>query len=298
MISDNSNKKLKLSSSSHFIYESTNERNKKRFCQFSKRKSALSLDKKTKESNKFNYKKYNSDKNKNSIDIINVFNLIINRYTEKSREKPKIKNNNFNQDDDVLLKEKNNINFNEEKDVLIENIQNNQSYIDYNNDLMNKNEFALNYLTPYKKSFIKLGNNLTTKVKMQNNNFTDSYILALGLDEQNNIKDKYKILQNIDIIKEEKEKEKFITLNKRQKKLKRKKLDLSLEKKERNKNNINSPKKSLLLINNYYKPNYDNKNRKIKIIKLNIANYNKNYAKINIERRRKNEEIIKSKENT
>ena len=281
MISDDTNKKLKLSSSSHFIFESTNERNKKRFCQFSKRKSVLSLDNKFKENNKFNYKKYNSDKNKNSIDIINVFNLIINRYTEKSREKPKIKNNNFNQDDDVLLKEKNIINFNEEKDVLIENIQNNQSYIDYNNDLMNKNEFALNYLTPYKKSFIKLGNNLTTKVKMQNNNFTDSYILALGLDEQNNIKDKYKILQNIDIIKEEKEKEKFITLNKRQKKLKRKKLDLSLEKKERNKNNINSPKKSLLLINNYYKPNYDNKNRKIKIIKLNIANYNKNYAKIN-----------------
>ena len=297
MISDDSNKKLKLSSSSHFIYESTNERNKKRFCQFSKRKSVLSLDNKFKENNKFNYKKYNSDKNKNSIDIINVFNLIINRYTEKSREKPKIKNNNFNQDD-VLLKEKNIINFNEEKDVLIENIQNNQSYIDYNNDLMNKNEFALNYLTPYKKSFIKLGNNLTTKVKMQNNNFTDSYILALGLDEQKNIKDKYKILQNIDIIKEEKEKEKFITLNKRQKKLKRKKLNLSLEKKEQNKNNINSPKKSLLLINNYYKPNYDNKNRKIKIIKLNIANYNKNYAKINIERRRKNEEIIKSKENT
>ena len=297
MISDDTNKKLKLSSSSHFIFESTNERNKKRFCQFSKRKSVLSLDKKIKESNKFNNKKYNSDKNKNSIDIINVFNLIINRYTEKSREKPKIKNNNFNQDD-VLLKEKNIINFNEEKDVLIENIQNNQSYIDYNNDLMNKNEFALNYLTPYKKSFIKLGNNLTTKVKLQNNNFTDSYILALGLDEQNNIKDKYKILQNIDIIKEEKEKEKFITLNKRQKKLKRKKLNLSLEKKEQNKNNINSPKKSLLLINNYYKPNYDHKNRKIKIIKLNIANYNKNYAKINIERRRKNEEIIKAKENT
>ena len=222
MISNDSNKKLKLSSSSHFIYESTNERNKKRFCQFSKRKSVLSLDNKFKENNKFNYKKYNSDKNKNSIDIINVFNLIINRYTENSREKPKIKNNNFNQDEN-LIKEKNIINFNEEKDVLIENIQNNQSYIDYNNDLMNKNEFALNYLTPYKKSFIKLGNNLTTKVKMQNNNFTDSYILALGLDEQNNIKDKYKILQNIDIIKEEKEKEKFITFYKKSKKLKRKK---------------------------------------------------------------------------
>ena len=48
MISKESNKILKASLSSHFIYENINDRNQKRFSQFSKRKNALSLDKKGK----------------------------------------------------------------------------------------------------------------------------------------------------------------------------------------------------------------------------------------------------------
>ena len=70
---------------------------------------------------------------------------------------------------------------------------------------MDDNEFALNFLTSKNKSFIQLGNNLITKVKMQNNDFTESYILALGLNEQNKPKEKYINFNNIEIIKEEKE---------------------------------------------------------------------------------------------
>ena len=309
MILNDSSKILKVSSLSHFIHENTNERNQKRFFQFSQRKNALSSDKKGK--NKFKSNKYISDNNKNNIDIINVFNLIINKYTtNETKEIPKINNNNnnnnFNQDNN-LIKENNILNLDEEKDILIEHIQNNiENNIDNNNNnLMNENEFALNYLTPYRNSFIKLGNNLTTKLKMQNNNFTDSYILALGLNEQNNTKDKYQILQNFDIIKEEKEKEnkikkpkslsKFITIHKQPKKLIKKKVFLSLEKSERKKYNNNiSPKKNLLLINNYYhEPTYKNKNKNnnLKIIKLNIANYDKNFVKLNIEKRKKNKGV-------
>ena len=303
MISKESNKILKASLSSHFIYENINDRNQKRFSQFSKRKNALSLDKKGKNKFKFKYNKNISDKNiNNTIDIINVFNLIINKYNiNETKEKPKIKSNNFNQDNN-LIKENNILNLDEEKDILIEHYQNNS--IDYNNnidnnsnDIMNKNEFALNYLTPYRKSFIKLGNNLTTKLKMQNDNFTDSYILALGLDEKNNAKDKYQILQNFDTIKEEKEKEnkfktskslsKYIIIHKKPKKLIRKKIYLSLEKSERKNCNNISPKKNLLLVNNYYKSNYKYKNSKLKIIKLNIENYDKNFVKINIEKKGK-----------
>ena len=40
---------------------------------------------------------------------------------------------------------------------------------------------------------------------MQNNDFTESYILALGLNEQNKPKEKYINFNNIEIIKEEKE---------------------------------------------------------------------------------------------
>ena len=189
----------------------------------------------------------------------------------------------------------------EEKDILIEHYQNNSidynNNINYSNDITNKNEFALKYLTPYRKSFIKLGNNLTTKLKMQNDNFTDSYILALGLNEKNNTKDKYQILQNFDTIKEEKEKEnkfktskslsKYIIIHKKPKKLIRKKIYLSLEKSERKNCNNISPKKNLLLVNNYYKSNYKYKNSKLKIIKLNIENYDKNFVKINIEKKGK-----------
>ena len=185
MISDSANKIMKLSSSSNCIFENSDERNKKRFSQFSKRKNALSLDKNItqKNKNKFKFSKKAQNETKNSIDIINVFNLIINKYNNEPKENPKMINNSINKDNDNNLI-KNIINLDEENDLLFE----------YDNNITNKNEFALRYLTSKNnnKSFIKLGNNLTTRVKMQNNDFTDSYILALGLNESNNRKDKYK----------------------------------------------------------------------------------------------------------
>ena len=205
-------------------------------------------------------------------------------------------NNSINKDNDNNLIQ-NIINLDEENDFLFE----------HDNNITNKNEFALRYLTSKNnnKSFIKLGNNLKTRVKMQNNDFTDSYILALGLNELNNKKDKYKFYQNFEAIKEEKEKEndininttkfkkakflsKFNTNNNKIKNVKKIKLNLSLEKNQQKNCRNNSPKKSLLLINNYYKPKCENKKTKLKIIKLNIPNYDKNYAMINIERKRKN----------
>ena len=298
MISDNANKIMKLSSSSNCIFENSDERNKKRFSQYSKRKNALSLDKNITQKNKskFKFNKKAQKENKNSIDIINVFNLIINKYNNEPKENPKMINNSINKDNDNNLI-KNIINLDEENDLLFE----------YDNNITNKNEFALRYLTSKNnnKSFIKLGNNLKTRVKMQNNDFTDSYILALGLNELNNKKDKYKIYQNFDAIKEEKEKEndininttkfkkakslsKFNTNNNKIKNVKKIKLNLSLEKNQQKNCRNNSPKKSLLLINYYYKQKCENKKTKLKIIKLNIPNYDKNYAMINIERKRKN----------
>ena len=298
MISDSANKIMILSSSSNCIFENSDERNKKRFSQFSKRKNALSLDKNITQKNKskFKFNKKAQKENKNSIDIINVFNLIINKYNNEPKENPKMINNSINKDNDNNLIQ-NIINLDEENDFLFE----------HDNNITNKNEFALRYLTSKNnnKSFIKLGNNLTTRVKMQNNDFTDSYILALGLNELNNKKDKYKFYQNFEAIKEEKEKEndininttkfkkakflsKFNTNNNKIKNVKKIKLNLSLEKNQQKNCRNNSPKKSLLLINNYYKQKCENKKTKLKIIKLNIPNYDKNYAMINIERKRKN----------
>ena len=298
MISDSANKIMKLSSSSNCIFENSDERNKKRFSQYSKRKNALSLDKNITQKNKskFKFNKKAQKENKNSIDIINVFNLIINKYNNEPKENPKMINNSINKDNDNNLIQ-NIINLDEENDFLFE----------HDNNITNKNEFALRYLTSKNnnKSFIKLGNNLKTRVKMQNNDFTDSYILALGLNELNNKKDKYKFYQNFEAIKEEKEKEndininttkfkkakflsKFNTNNNKIKNVKKIKLNLSLEKNQQKNCRNNSPKKSLLLINNYYKQKCENKKTKLKIIKLNIPNYDKNYAMINIERKRKN----------
>ena len=298
MISDNANKIMKLSSSSNCIFENSDERNKKRFSQYSKRKNALSLDKNITQKNKskFKFNKKAQNETKNSIDIINVFNLIINKYNNEPKENPKMINNSINKDNDNNLIQ-NIINLDEENDFLFE----------HDNNITNKNEFALRYLTSKNnnKSFIKLGNNLTTRVKMQNNDFTDSYILALGLNELNNKKDNYKFYQNFEAIKEEKEKEndininttkfkkakflsKFNTNNNKIKNVKKIKLNLSLEKNQQKNCRNNSPKKSLLLINYYYKQKCENKKTKLKIIKLNIPNYDKNYAMINIERKRKN----------
>ena len=321
MLSEETQNILKLSSSSSFIFENSDERNLKRFSQFSKRKNALSSGKNIKTTNKQSY--YNKDKKKNRVDIINVFNLIINKFNDKRQEIIQ-KDNNLNNNNTHNLQENNNKNLNEEKNT-VNNVNNIITKEDNNNfhlniDSVNKNEFALKYLTSSHKSFIKLDNNLKRKIKLQNNDFTDSYILALGLNEENNSKKNLINLNNIETIKEEKENDidiKIISLNKKiktknkklyitdiinkknkkqnqinkakslpksksNKYLKKQKLNLSLEK-----NNILNNNKEInsLLLNNTDMKFYDNKKRNQKIIKLNISNYDKDFASKNIERR-------------
>ena len=177
---------------------------------------------------------------------------------------------------------------------------------------MDDNEFALNFLTSKNKSFIQLGNNLITKVKMQNNDFTESYILALGLNEQNKPKEKYINFNNIEIIKEEKENDfdkkeinrekiniikigksskNFNYTNKYITKIKKIKMNRMNSSFEKNKKIINN-RNNLLLTEN------QNRHRKPKIIKLNLNNYNKNYVKINIEPKNKTINIKKMVKST
>ena len=321
MLSEETQNILKLSSSSSFIFENSDERNLKRFSQFSKRKNALSSGKNLK--TKSITSNYKNDKKKNRVDIINVFNLIINKFSDK-RQEIISKDNNLNNNNTHNLQENNNKNLNEEKNT-VNNVNNIITKEDNNNfhlniDSVNKNEFALKYLTSSHKSFIKLDNNLKRKIKLQNNDFTDSYILALGLNEENNSKKNLINLNNIETIKEEKENDidiKIISLNKKIK-TKNKKLYITdiINKKNKNQNQINKAKslpksKSIkylkkqklnlpldknnilnnnkeinsLLLSNTDMKFYENKKRKQKIIKLNISNYDKDFASKNIERR-------------
>ena len=247
MLSEETQNILKLSSSSSFIFENSDERNLKRFSQFSKRKNALSSGKNLK--TKSITSNYKNDKKKNRVDIINVFNLIINKFSDK-RQEIISKDNNLNNNNTHNLQENNNKNLNEEKNT-VNNVNNIITKEDNNNfhlniDSVNKNEFALKYLTSSHKSFIKLDNNLKRKIKLQNNDFTDSYILALGLNEENNSKKNLINLNNIETIKEEKENDidiKIISLNKKIK-TKNKKLYITdiINKKNKNQNQINKAK--------------------------------------------------------
>ena len=327
MISENLPQNLKLSMSSSSIFGKLEERNLKRIKQFSKRKNALSISQK-------------KENNKNSGDVINVLNFVINKYNNEFKienkiinnintvkilntSDNKIKNNNIDNIDNNYSnlshnKEKAHINrklnisnLEEINDNILQKIQN-------NND---KNEFALKYLSTKNKSFIKLGNNLIAKAKLQNDDFTESYILALGLNDnniiRNKINNKYKNYENIEIIKEEKEKLinknknkcfKLLRINNKKrniksnsiniaKKIKGKKINLSLDKirisnKSNNNciNNIKNSKKNLLIKK---EKSFNSKNKAQKIIKLNIKNYNEKYAIKNIE----NRNFIKNKTN-
>ena len=308
MTSKDSNEFLKLSSSKSYIYENLDQRNQKRVSQFSKRKKALSPDSNMIRTNDKTKNKNKNKKNKNSKEIINIFNLIINKYNnELDIYEKALKNKDNNQKEKI--NESNRI-IDNLKDINI--IKNNNLHNSYENISnfqkesnnifeypLNQKEFALKYLSPLNssQSFIKLGNNLKTKIKIQNNEFTESYILALGLDEQNYNKYKYQNLENINTIKEEKENkedlnEKILkkakSLNKfKFNKVKKKKINLFKDKNiiKINNNNNNINKNSLLLntVNEFYK----SKNKKQKIIKLKIDNYDHNFAIMNIERRDK-----------
>ena len=319
MTFEESQKILQISSSYEFLFEkgNENERNKRRYSQFSKIKKSLSQNIRKKEKNNIikSNNKIGKNQEKKSVDIINVFNLIINKYNKEYNTKKNevinvITKNKNNQSKELKIKNKNitnnkllaqgNIN------SITPHIKNNiPNFNEFN--FMDDNEFALNFLTSKNKSFIQLGNNLITKVKMQNNDFTESYILALGLNEQNKPKEKYINFNNIEIIKEEKENDfdkkeinkkkiniikignsskNFNYTNKyisKIKKIKRNRMNLSFEKNKKIVNNRNN----LLLIENR------NSYRKPKIIKLNLTNYDKNYMKMDIEPKNKTININK-----
>ena len=97
---------------------------------------------------------------------------------------------------------------------IIDNFDENFNDENKENDYLDSNEFAIKYLSSSLKSFIKLDNHLVSKVKFQNNCFTDSYSQALELHYENNFTNNnyFKSLLSksylvTEIIKEEKEKE-------------------------------------------------------------------------------------------
>ena len=317
MTFEESQKILQISSSYEFLFDKGNERNKRRYSQFSKIKKSLSQNIRKKEKNNIikSNNKIGKNQEKKNVDIINVFNLIINKYnneynTKKNEVINVITKNKNNQSKELKIKNKNITNnkllTQDNINSITPQIKNNiPNFNEFN--FMDDNEFALNFLTSKNKSFIQLGNNLITKVKMQNNDFTESYILALGLNEQNKPKEKYINFNNIEIIKEEKENDfdkkeikrekiniikignsskNFNYTNKyiaKIKKIKRNRMNLSFEKNKKIVNNRNN----LLLIENR------NSYRKPKIIKLNLTNYDKNYMKMDIEPKNKTININK-----
>ena len=317
MTFEESQKILQISSSYEFLFEKGNERNKRRYSQFSKIKKSLSQNIRKKEKNNIikSNNKIGKNQEKKNVDIINVFNLIINKYnneynTKKNEVINVITKNKNNQSKELKIKNKNITNnkllTQDNINSITPQIKNNiPNFNEFN--FMDDNEFALNFLTSKNKSFIQLGNNLITKVKMQNNDFTESYILALGLNEQNKPKEKYINFNNIEIIKEEKENDfdkkeinkkkiniikiwnspkNFNYTNKyiaKIKKIKRNRMNLSFEKNKK----IVGGRNNLLLIENR------NSYRKPKIIKLNLTNYDKNYMKMDIEPKNKTININK-----
>ena len=317
MTFEESQKILQISSSYEFLFEKGNERNKRRYSQFSKIKKSLSQNIRKKEKNNIikSNNKIGKNQEKKNVDIINDFNLIINKYnneynTKKNEVINVITKNKNNQSKELKIKNKNIANnkllAQDNINSITPQIKNNiPNFNEFN--FMDDNEFALNFLTSKNKSFIQLGNNLITKVKMQNNDFTESYILALGLNEQNKPKEKYINFNNIEIIKEEKENDfdkkeinkkkiNIIKIGKSSKnlnytnkyiakikKIKRNRMNLSFEKNKKIVNNRNN----LLLIENR------NSYRKPKIIKLNLTNYDKNYMKMDIEPKNKTININK-----
>lgn len=327
MLTDQTYKILNLSQSHKFLYENNDDRNIKRISQFYKRKKALSPDInliKTEENNIIK-NKGKIKKNRNSVEIINIFNFIINKYDEefninqnKTKNKDIKENSKTNElkslyidlDKDIdVIKNGSNKKIIYDTSKLDE--ENNEIILNdfinvQNKDSFNKNEFALKYLSSSIKSFVKLGNNLKTKAKIKNNEFTESYILALGLCDQNCQKNNYQYFGNIDVIKEEKENDEELMekglkktksfpeynfnkkINSKYKKVKKKKINLFLDKNIKNNNNINLNKNKNCLFLKAFNSFYKMKNMNQKIIKLNIPNYDKNFAIMNIEKRKIN----------
>ena len=117
-------------------------------------------------------------------------------------------NNNINdeEDDDNNLRNKiNNLYDYDNDDSISRNINTNNNQ---NSKIKEENQFALKYLSSSSESFVQLDNNLVTRVKYQNNHFTESYFQALF--PQLSLDDNHKIIKDknynvSEIIKEEKE---------------------------------------------------------------------------------------------
>ena len=132
------------------------------------------------------------------------------------------KNKIYNNNNDLVLKQKKclkneenysnsskNLTTDINKEVNISNLEEEKENKSNNiNGLNENNEFALKFFSSSNDTFVQLGNNLTTKLKIQNNYFTESYSQALGCDMDNPNKNKLFNIKNFDdieIIKEEKE---------------------------------------------------------------------------------------------
>ena len=162
--------------------------------------------------------------------IKNVDNININFLSSKSKnvninkENSVSNRNNINNNNGLALNQKKclknddnfsnsskNINTNTDinKEVNISNLEEEKENKSNNiNGLNENNEFALKFFSSSNDTFVQLGNNLTTKVKIQNNYFTESYSQALGCDmgsPNNNKLFNIKNFDDIEIIKEEKE---------------------------------------------------------------------------------------------
>ena len=165
-------------------------------------------------------------------------------------------------------------NYEIKKEVNISNLEEEKESISNNIHKLNEsNEYALNFLSSFNDSFVKLDNNLLTKAKIEKNYFTESYSQALGCDLDNKSK-KFNIknLDDIEIIKEEKEADARLKGKKNKSKnidnsniliSMRKQIKLSKEKRK-----SKSLTKELYLIN---------KKEEINIDEIIIAMPNKNY---------------------
>ena len=169
----------------------------------------------------FKYKDINAPaKIENSFNIldedllekeINISNLNDNDYikdSDKKSEKDKIKNKNKKNEpankDTSNSKDKNKNIF-----ILINKKEKKNSKDKINNNIYQRNRYAIEYLSSSLDSFVQLKNKLVTKARYNKNYFTLSYLQALSLDFNNrkNVNDSnYNYAVN-DIIKEEKENE-------------------------------------------------------------------------------------------
>ena len=168
-----------------------------------------------------NIKKFEIQNSTNDINYNNSTNINSNILNKDSQER-EINNSNMDQEatTKIIISNKDqkindkiiNSNINQEnKSIINVDIFNFDETINdesKDNNIFNSNEFAIKYLSSSLNSFIRLDNHLVSKVRFQNNCFTDSYSQALELNYHDNFPNIHsKSYLVTEIIKEEKEKE-------------------------------------------------------------------------------------------